>query len=90
MQMCQFCHAIHKQNNVIAESFSHLFLRHDGVFQHVMQDTGHDSLLVKLQLGQDHGNAKRMNNVWFTRFSDLSLMGGFGNIIGILDHGYII
>ena len=39
-----------------------------------MQDSGNNGFLVKLQLCQDNGNAKRVDDIWLPRFSLLVFM----------------
>ena len=55
-----------------------------------MEQSGHDGLLVKLQLRKNNGHTERMNNISLAGFAHLSLVGIVRDPEGFLDHGYII
>ena len=55
-----------------------------------MQKSRHDRFLIQLQIRKNDCDAKRMNNVWLSRFTYLSLMGALCNPIGLLNHRNIV
>ena len=74
LQKLQLGNAIHQQRHVRTELFFNLFIRHDGIFHHIMQQPGRNRFLIHFQIRQYDCHTKRMDNIWFPRLSDLLFM----------------
>ena len=55
-----------------------------------MQKSRGDRFLIHLEIGENDRNTKRVNDVWFTRFTLLILMLLLRYLVGLLDHAEII
>ena len=55
-----------------------------------MEDPGHDRLLIQLQIRQDDGNTKGVNDIRFTRLARLALVGLPRQLIRFFHHGNIV
>ena len=51
-----------------------------------MEKTGNDRLLIQLQVRQNDGNTKRMNDIRLTGLAHLSLVGVVRNVVRLLNH----
>ena len=90
VDLAEFCHAVHEKRHVIAEFTADLFNRHRRILDDVMQDAGRDRLLVHLQVGQYDADAKRMDDIRFSGFPHLPVVGLIGDAVSLLDHRQII
>ena len=66
IQLAQLGNAVHQKSNLTPELAGQLFLRHDGVFHHIMKKAGSYTLLVKLQIRQDNRHTQRMDDIRFS------------------------
>ena len=89
-QLSQLGNTINQQCHLRSKLLLHLVQSHDRIFYHIMQDTGYDRLLIQLQIRQNDGNTKRVNDIRLTRLSFLVLMGLCRNLICFFHHGNII
>ena len=56
-----------------------------GVFYGVVQQGGHQRLVVETHFGQDAGNRNRMGNIGFATGAHLPFMGITRHLIGLLE-----
>ena len=54
------------------------FLGNTGVFDHVMQHRGHQTLMVHVHVGKNIGHGKRMRDIRLTAAAALAVVGLFG------------
>ena len=88
-QLSQFCNAIHQKCDLCSELFGDLLRRHDRVLNHIVKQSCNDRLFVQLQICQNDRNAKRMNDIWFSGFSLLTLMCLISNLVSFFNHADI-
>ena len=65
LQFIQLGHAIHQISHISSEGACELLHGHFGIFYHVMQKAGYDSLLIKFQFRKDDRNTERMDDIGF-------------------------
>ena len=75
LQQLQLRHAVHQKSHVGAEFLFDFFLRHNGIFHHIMQKPCRNSLLIHLQVSQNNPDAERMDNIRLPRLPHLLFMG---------------
>ena len=90
IELCQLRDAIDEQRHIRIKLLRDFIERHAGILDDVVQKSRCDGFLIHLEIGENDRNAKRVNDVWFTRFPLLILMLFLRYLIGLLDHREII
>ena len=88
-QLTQLGNAIYQKRHLIAELPCHILGGHGGILHHIMKKARCNTFLIKLQICQNNTNAKRMNDIRFSGFTDLIFMGGLRHLICFFNHGKI-
>ena len=63
MQVLQLRDAIHQMCDIVSKLRAHLIHGHDGVLQHIMEQSCCNGFLIQLKLGEYYGNTKRMYDI---------------------------
>ena len=74
LQSSQLCNTVNQERNIGSETLFYLLFGKYGIFNDVMKQARSYSLFVHFKICQNYGNTKRVNYIWFTRFSKLLLM----------------
>ncbi len=90
IDLLQFRDPVHQKRHIRPKLFLDLFVRHDGVFHHIMQKPRYDRLLVKLQVRQYDRHIKRVYDIGFSRFAYLPPVRVVSRLICLLDQRDII
>ena len=77
--------AVDHVGDELAERGLDLRLRDGGVFHHVVQQRGGETLRVEPPLRQDAGDRQRVRDVRLARLAELAAMGGVGELERALD-----
>ena len=89
-QLGQLCNSVYQKSYLCAELLLHLVQSHNGILYHIMKNSGNDGFFIQLQIRQNNGNTKRVNNIRFTRLPLLVLMGLSGDSVCFFYLGNII
>ena len=90
IQLTKLCDTVHQKSHLRSKLPGDLLVCHHGIFHHIMKDTGHNGLLIHLQICKYDAYTERVNNIRFSRFPQLSLMGVLRDLICFFDHTDII
>ena len=77
----EFRDAVDEPGHLLAEAVAKRRLGHCRVFDHVVQQGGHDGLVIHAHLGKDHGDGQGVGNVGMTGSPVLPLMGACGVVV---------
>ena len=90
IDVLQFGHTVHQKRHIRSEFLRDFLHRHDGVFHHIVQKSGLNSLLIQFQIRKNDGHAQRVDDIGFAGFAHLSLVCLRGHLIRFFNHGDII
>ena len=88
-QLSQFGHTVHQKSHLIRKLLSDLLLGHNRILHHIVENAGHNGLLIQLQIRQNDGDAEGMDDIFLAGFAHLSPVGLPGHMVGFLNHGDI-
>jgi hypothetical protein len=71
----QLADSIHQLRNLFVKEFNQLIFCGGGIFNDIMQNSGHKALVIHMHLGQDAGYSQWMKDVGLTGFARLAFMG---------------
>ena len=74
--------AVHQAGYVGAEAGVQLFNIHPAVLQHVVQQSRLDGVGVEIEVGKDGGGGQRMDDIWVSRETLLTIVAQGGKVIG--------
>ena len=90
LQSSELGNSVNKKGYISSKTALYLFFCTYSIFNDIMKKPCCDGLFIHLKVSKDYGYAKRMNDIWFTRLAQLSLMGFSSMIVCLLNKGYII
>ena len=76
--------------DIVSKLRAHLIHGHDGVLQHIMEQSCCNGFLIQLELGEYYGNTKRMYDIRLSRLTCLTLMGIISYPVGFVHKARVI
>ncbi|GAR62344.1 hypothetical protein NGUA15_04156 [Salmonella enterica] len=66
LELIKFRHPLYQLGNAFTEKLFHVLISGGGIFNHVMQQSGHQRFVVEFHLGQNTGHRYRVRDIGFT------------------------
>jgi len=85
LDLGEFGDPVHQRGHLLAEAFGEVLSGQVGVFDDVVEEGGHERLVVQTHLRQDAGHRQGVDDVGFAALAELPRMGPFGDLEGGAD-----
>ena len=85
----EFRDTVDQVRHLLAEPVAEGRLGHRRILDHVVQEGGHDGLVIHAHPGEDHGDGQGVGDIGMARAAVLALVGIGGVVVGPANLGHL-